>query len=66
MQPTPMPLCSEPHWLSCGTLHAMPAAESAIQPESTPILFTNAKAFETWLKRNDATSDGRFCRSKGV
>lgn len=36
----------------------MPAAKSAIQPHSSPILFKNAKAFETWLKKNHATSDG--------
>jgi uncharacterized protein YdeI (YjbR/CyaY-like superfamily) len=49
---------SEPHWLSCGTLHAMPAAKSGIQPDSSPTLFKSAKAFETWLKKNHATSDG--------
>jgi len=36
----------------------MPAAKSAIQPDSSPALFKRAKAFETWLKRNHATSDG--------
>jgi len=57
-----MPLCSEPHWLSCGTLLAMPAARSAIQPDSSSTLFKSAKAFETWLKRNHATSDGLWLK----
>ncbi len=53
-----MPLCSEPRWLSCGTLDAMPAARSAIRPDSSPIWFKSARAFETWLKKNHATCDG--------
>ncbi|CAG1019884.1 hypothetical protein BURC_04809 [Burkholderiaceae bacterium] len=57
-----MPLCSEPRWLSCGTLHAMPAAKSAIQPDSSPTLFKSAKAFEAWLKKNHATSDGLWLK----
>ncbi len=57
-----MPLFSEPCWLSCGTLHAMPAAKPAIQPDSSPTLFESAKAFETWLKKNHATSDGLWVK----
>ncbi len=37
---------------------AMPATRSARQPDSSPALFKNAKAFETWLKKHHATSDG--------
>jgi uncharacterized protein YdeI (YjbR/CyaY-like superfamily) len=40
----------------------MPAAKSAIQPDSSPILFKSAKAFETWLKKNHATSDGLWLK----
>jgi uncharacterized protein YdeI (YjbR/CyaY-like superfamily) len=57
-----MPLCSEPRWLSCSTLHAMPTAKSAIQPDSSPTLFNSAKAFETWLKKNHATSNGLWLK----
>jgi len=57
-----MPRCSDPRWLSCGTLHAMPAAKSAIQPDSVPTLFKSAKAFETWLKKNHAASDGLWLK----
>ena len=48
--------------LSCGTLHAMPAVKSAIQPDSSPTLFKSAKAFETWLKKNHAASDGLWLK----
>jgi len=57
-----MPRCSDPRWLSCGTLHAMPAAKSAIQPDSVPTLFKSAKAFGTWMKKNHATSDGLWLK----
>lgn len=40
----------------------MPAAKSAIQPDSTPNLFKSAKAFDTWLKKNHATSDGLWLK----
>jgi len=36
----------------------MPAAKSAIGPGPSPSLFKSAKAFETWLKKHHATSDG--------
>lgn len=36
----------------------MPAAQSAAQPDATPTLFKTAKAFETWLKKHHATSNG--------
>ena len=40
----------------------MTAAKSAIQPDSSPTLFKSAKAFETWLKKNHATSDGLWLK----
>lgn len=40
----------------------MPAAKSAIQPDPSPTLFESAKAFETWLKKNHATSDGLWVK----
>jgi uncharacterized protein YdeI (YjbR/CyaY-like superfamily) len=47
------------HWRSaCGTLRVMPAAKTEL--EST--LFRNAKAFEAWLKKNHAKSDGLWLR----
>ena len=36
----------------------MPAAKSAAQLDSPATLFKSAKAFETWLKKNHAASDG--------
>jgi uncharacterized protein YdeI (YjbR/CyaY-like superfamily) len=36
----------------------MPAVKSASSPDSMPVLFKNAKAFETWLGKHHATSDG--------
>ncbi|AOS81712.1 MULTISPECIES: YdeI/OmpD-associated family protein [Hydrogenophaga] len=36
----------------------MPAATPFIPPDSSAILFKSAKAFETWLKKHHATSDG--------
>jgi len=53
---------SEPRWLSCATLHAMPAAGSAVQPDSSPTLFRSAKAFENWLKKHHATSGGLWLK----
>lgn len=47
---------------SSGTLDAMPAARSAGQPEPTPTLFKSAKAFETWLKKNHASSAGLWLK----
>lgn len=40
----------------------MPAAKSAARPGSSPTLFASAKAFETWLKRNHAASDGLWLK----
>ena len=40
----------------------MPTAKSAVQPGSTPTLFKSAKAFETWLKKHHATSDGLWLK----
>ena len=40
----------------------MPAAKTAIQPDAAPALFKSAKAFETWLKKNHATSDGLWLK----
>ena len=43
-------------------MHVAHAAKSAIQPESSPTLFKSAKAFETWLKKHHATSDGLWLK----
>ncbi|WP_310321628.1 YdeI/OmpD-associated family protein [Hydrogenophaga palleronii] len=40
----------------------MPTPESAIQPAPTLALFNSAKAFETWLKKNHAISDGLWLK----
>jgi len=40
----------------------MPAAGSAIPPDSSPALFKSAKAFEAWLKKNHASSDGLWLK----
>jgi uncharacterized protein YdeI (YjbR/CyaY-like superfamily) len=40
----------------------MPAAQPASSPEAAPALFKNAKAFETWLKKHHATSDGLWLK----
>lgn len=40
----------------------MAAAQSAIQPDPAPALFKNAKAFETWLNKNHASSDGLWLK----
>ena len=40
----------------------MPAIPSATPPESTPASFRNAKAFEAWLKKHHATSDGLWLK----
>ena len=40
----------------------MPATPSATTPAATPVLFKNAKAFETWLKKHHATSDGLWLK----
>lgn len=40
----------------------MPAARSAIPLDTAPTLFQNAKAFESWLKKNHATVDGLWLK----
>ena len=40
----------------------MRTAKSACPPVSSPTLFKSAKAFETWLKTNCATSDGLWLK----
>ncbi len=55
-------MCSELRRLSCGTLHAMRAARSAIKQDVSPCLFKSAKAFEAWLKKNYAVSDGLWLK----
>ncbi|MBW8845958.1 MAG: YdeI/OmpD-associated family protein [Burkholderiales bacterium] len=40
----------------------MPAIKSAAPAEATPTLFKNAKAFEAWLKKNHAKSDGLWLK----
>ena len=40
----------------------MPAARSAIQPDASPILFKSARAFEAWLKKHHASSDGLWLK----
>lgn len=36
----------------------MPAGQTALRPEASATSFKSARAFETWLKKNHATSDG--------
>ena len=40
----------------------MPAAKSTIAPDAAPVLFKSAKAFELWLKKHHATSDGLWLK----
>jgi uncharacterized protein YdeI (YjbR/CyaY-like superfamily) len=40
----------------------MPAAPSAVQPDASPVLFENARAFETWLKKNHGASEGLWLK----
>jgi uncharacterized protein YdeI (YjbR/CyaY-like superfamily) len=40
----------------------MPAIPSATQRDAAPVLFKSAKAFETWLKKNHATSEGLWLK----
>jgi len=40
----------------------MPAAKSAVQADASPRLFKSAKAFETWLKKHHARSDGLWLK----
>lgn len=41
---------------------AMTAAKSATAPDTTPMLFKSAKAFEAWLKKHHATSGGLWLK----
>lgn len=40
----------------------MPASGSAIKSDFSPTLFKSAKAFETWLKKHHASSDGLWLK----
>lgn len=40
----------------------MPAAKSTIAPDAAPVLFKSARAFELWLKKNHAASDGLWLK----
>jgi uncharacterized protein YdeI (YjbR/CyaY-like superfamily) len=40
----------------------VPATKSAVQADSSPILFKSAKVFETWLKKHHANSDGLWLK----
>ena len=40
----------------------MPAATSTIQPDASPTLFKSAKAFEAWLRKHHASSDGLWLK----
>ncbi|CAM4092302.1 YdeI/OmpD-associated family protein [Comamonas aquatilis] len=40
----------------------MPTAKSAIQLDAAPSLFKSAKAFEAWMKKNHAASDGLWLK----
>jgi len=40
----------------------MPARKAATPADPAPALFKNAKAFETWLQKNHATSDGLWLK----
>ena len=40
----------------------MPTARPAVQPDAPPLLFKNARAFETWLKKNHGASEGLWLK----
>ena len=40
----------------------MPSTRSALAPGASPTLFKNARAFEAWLKKHHATSDGLWLK----
>ncbi|MEY4751499.1 MAG: hypothetical protein RIQ60_3713 [Pseudomonadota bacterium] len=44
------------------TLRAMPATKSAALPTPEPTLFKTAQAFEAWLERHHATSEGLWLK----
>lgn len=48
-------------WL-VASWRVMSAARSATPPDPAPTLFKSAKAFEAWLKKNHATSDGLWLK----
>jgi uncharacterized protein YdeI (YjbR/CyaY-like superfamily) len=65
---TPWRRCTKAHVAvqrtagACGKLYAMSAAKSAVEPDVSSTLFNSAKAFEAWLKKNHATSDGLWLK----
>lgn len=40
----------------------MPAAKSTLEPDAAPTLFKTARAFELWLKKNHAATDGLWLK----
>ncbi|WP_269629999.1 YdeI/OmpD-associated family protein [Pelomonas sp. BJYL3] len=40
----------------------MPATKPPLQAQADPVLFKNAKAFETWLRKHHASSDGLWLK----
>jgi len=40
----------------------MPVAKSALPSDTAPTLFKNARAFETWLRKHHASSDGLWLK----
>lgn len=40
----------------------MPAVRSALRPDASPTLFVSAKAFEAWLKKHHASSEGLWLK----
>jgi len=40
----------------------MPAPKPPLQAQADPVLFKNAKAFETWLKKHHASADGLWLK----
>lgn len=40
----------------------MPAARPATPPDASPVLFKNARAFEFWLRKHHASSDGLWLK----
>ena len=45
-----------------GHTPTMPATKPTLGPDASPALFKSAKAFEAWLKRNYATSEGLWLK----
>lgn len=40
----------------------MPAAKTAIQPDAAPTMFRSARAFEIWMNKHHASSDGLWLK----